>query len=555
MNRTYKFAASLLALCLIICGCSNGDRGEEREDFVEGGGRVKDGGTLVIGVQQEPEILNEAISSMVSGIYVCNLIFSKFVKHDDKMELVPDLIEEVPTVENGGISEDYLTYTYKLRRGVLWHDGTPVTSADVEFTAGIMVNPEINVGTRQGWDVIESVEAPDSHTVVFHLREVYANFASDCFYDESVLPRHLLADDANTGFIASDFHRNPVGSGPFKFVEWEPGSHMILEANRRYYGEGPHLDRIIIRFILEGNSLVMQLESGEIMGADNIPISAVDIVSALQGMRIYKTPALFLEHLDVNCGRPPLDDARLRRSISLAIDREEISDKIYGGVWIPAYSDEHPDSPYFSEAGRKYNTFNPSRAVRLLEEAGWTDSDGDGIRDKGGKPLELSITTTAGRLNRERTEAVLASQLAEVGISLKIGNHHPSVLFAGFDDKGVLSSGKYDLALYAFMAPPDPSTKETSYSEDFIPPTGQNYSYYKNDTLTALLSKGSSTVSFEERKELYDDIMEILARELPVIPLLWITQIDAMPRSLRNYRPNPTQSGDTWNANQWWLEE
>ena len=111
------------------------------------------------------------------------------------------------------------------------------------------------------------------------------------------------------------------------------------------------------------------------------------------------------------------------------------------------------------------------------------------------------------------------------------------------------------MALYAFLAPPDPSTKEGSYSERFLPPEGQNYSRIRNGRLTELLALGSKTVAFERRKEIYDEVAELLAEELPIIPLLWVTQLDAMPENLVNYRPNPTQSGDTWNASLWWLGE
>jgi peptide/nickel transport system substrate-binding protein len=116
-----------------------------------------------------------------------------------------------------------------------------------------------------------------------------------------------------------------------------------------------------------------------------------------------------------------------------------------------------------------------------------------------------------------------------------------------------LKRGDFDLALYAFLTPPDPSTKEGSYSSDFIPPKGQNHSRFRNARLTELLAGGSATVGFEERKKIYDEVALILAEELPVIPLLWVTQLDAMPESLENYRPNPTQSGDTWNAADWRL--
>jgi len=544
MRYTRRLIPCILVILLALPGCS----GQKEDD------KQVDGGRLVIGIQQEPEILNEAISSMVSGIYICNIIFSKFVKHNDSMELIPDLIREVPTVENGGISSDHLRYTYRLRPDATWHDGKPVTSADVKFTVELMKNPDINVGTRQGWDVIDSVETPDEHTVIFHLNRVYANFTGDCFYDESVLPEHLLSEYAGREFMKAPYHQKPVGSGPFIMKEWEHGSHMVFAANRDYYGEGPWLDEIVVKFIMEDNALLFQLESGGIMGADNVPSGMLDLLDDIKGVRKYRTPALFLEHLDLNCSRFPLDDARVRRAVSAAIHRESISEKIYNGLWIPAYSDEHPDSPYHTGIGREMNMYNPALSDSLLKEAGWVDRDGDGIRENEGRKLTLELSTTTGRTNRERTEVVLVEQLGRVGFDIKIRNYHPSVLFAGYDDHGILTRGKFDMALYAFMAPPDPSTKETSYSADFIPPDGQNYSHYRNDRLTGLLARGSASVSFREREELYHKIMKILAREMPVVPLLWITLVDVMPENLINYRPNPTQSQDTWNVAEWRLK-
>ena len=136
---------------------------------------------------------------------------------------------------------------------------------------------------------------------------------------------------------------------------------------------------------------------------------------------------------------------------------------------------------------------------------------------------------------------------------MKLGAN--SVLFGGFDEGGILKRGVFDIALYAILTPPDPSTKEGSYSAHFMPPTGQNYSRIDHERLTGLLSRGSETVAFEERKRIYDDIAVILARQAPTVPLLWVTQLDAMPERIHNYRPNPTQSGDTWNAGEWWLGE
>ncbi len=562
MRCRHWLATFLAAAFLLGCGGSEGEhaggKANNRQVASRGEGDAatpRSGGRLVIGMQQEPEILNEAVNSMVAGVYVCNLVFSKFVKHNDRMELVPDLITEIPTLENGGISPDHLTYTYHLRRDARWHDGEPVTSADVEFSYRVMMHPDINVETRQGWDVISRVETPDSFTVVFHLREIYVNFVGDCFYDESVLPGHMLEGHLGPGFQRAPFHRMPVGSGPFIVDEWSSGSHIRLVKNNDYYGPGPYLDEVIIKFVPEGNALVLQLETGEVMGIDNAPNTLLALLDRVPDITIHRNPALFNEHLDLNCDNGILSDRRVRRALAVAVDRDELSEKIYEGVWLPAYCDEHPNSPYYFDYGRRVNVFDPARAEKLLKEAGWIDRDGDGIREQGDRRLELSITTTTGNLNRERTEVLLQEQYRRIGVDLKIRNFHPTVMFASLDEGGILKNGRFDIALYAFLTPPDPSTKEGSYSARFLPPAGQNYSRIRHERLTDLLREGSRTVGFEPRKAIYDEVMKLVADEAPIVPLLWVTQLDAMPDNLRNYKPNPTQSGDTWNASEWWLEE
>jgi peptide/nickel transport system substrate-binding protein len=555
----------LCLVCLVAAGCSRDDKsGTESARSARGSGsprgaasgdqgRPVPGGRLVIGMQQEPEILNEAVNSMVADVYVCSLIFSKFVKYNDRMELVPDLIEKIPTVANGGISPDYLTYTYHLRKNARWHDGAPVTSYDAKFSYEVMVHPQINVETRQGWDIVDRVETPDSHTVVFHLREIYANFVGDCFYDESVLPRHLLERALGPDFQNADYHRHPVGSGPFVFKEWVPGSHIIVRANKDYYGSGPYLDEIVIKFIPDANSLVLQLQTGEVSGLDNAPTTLLKTVGAVPGARLYRNAALFNEHLDLNCESPILRDRLVRRALALATDRKEISDKIYDGIWQPAYGDDYPQSPYYVASVETLSAFDPAKAEELLKQAGWIDRRGGGIREKAGKPLKLTISTMTGNVNRERTEMVLKEQYRRVGVDLEIRNHHFSELYASFDEGGILRRGTYEIALYAVLMPPDPSTKDGSYSADFIPPKGQNFTRIRNEQLTRLLAAGNRTVSFDERKRIYDEVTAILTEEAPVVPLLWVTQLDCMPKALENYRPNPTQSGDTWNANEWWL--
>lgn len=545
-------------LCAGILACSSADETASRA----GGAAPSDsahgpvtGGRVIIGVQQEPEMLSEILNSMATNNLVCNLIFSKFVKYDDHYQLIPDLITEIPTVENGGISSDYLTYTYHLRPDARWHDGKPVTSADVTFTFDVIMDPKINVESREGWDVVARAEAPDERTVVFHLKRPYPDFASETFYDESVLPEHILREYRGEKFHSAPFHHAPVGSGPFKFESWTPGSHLVLVANNDYYGEGPYLDSIILKFVPTENALLVQLKTGEIDMFDNANINFISQLDQIAGVHVYRTPMLMYEHLDLNTENDVLKDRRVRRALGFATNKQEIAERIYNGLVRVAALDEFEESRYYSAAAAAQTSYDPVAARRLLLEAGWRDADGDGILDRGGKPLKLSISASAGQPNRERTELVLKEQWKQVGVDLQLDNYGPTVLYGTYEDGGILKRGKFDVAMYAWLSSPAPSRRDALYAASSIPPNGQNHPRFANADVTRLLEQGSTEPDSLARNSIYRRLQDILVEESPVIPLFWYTAIDPVSERLRNFRPNATQSADTWNAAQWYLAD
>jgi peptide/nickel transport system substrate-binding protein len=546
----------MAALFLLgACGSSGGDGRSASRRSAAADVDHPVGGRLVIGVQHEPEMLSDILHSTATNNMVANLIFSRFVKYTDELELVPDLITRLPTMDNGDISADHLSYTYHLRSDARWHDGMPVTSRDVLFTYQVIMDPGVNVESREGWDTIASVDTPDDTTVVFRLSRPYPDFVAETFYEESVLPEHLLADYAGKRFHSARFHHAPVGSGPFRFREWVPGSHLIVEANDDYYGEGPFLDQVILKFIPNENTLLVQLKTGEIDIFDNANISFIDQLLDLPGIKVYKTPMLMYEHLDLNMENEILADRRVRQALAYATNRKEIAERIYNGLVEPAPLDEFEASPYYNPDAAARVVLDLLRARLLLKRAGWADSDGDGILDRDGVPLRLEITATSGQPNRERAELVLRDQYRRIGVDLVIRNYNSAVLYGTYEDGGILKRGKFDIAMYAWLSSPRPATKEALYSASNIPPNGQNNPRINNRELTELLARGSTENDPERRREIYFRVSEILVEEVPVIPLFWYTSVDPCTDRLRNFRPNPTQSADTWNAATWYLAE
>jgi peptide/nickel transport system substrate-binding protein len=536
--------------------CDTGGEAEKNANdglrTVQSSGPVQ-GGRIVIGVQQEPEMLSEILNAMATNNLVCNLIFSKFVKYDEALNLIPDIIEEIPTIDNGGISSDHLSYTYRLRKDAFWHDGRPVTSADVKFTYEIIMNPKVNVESREGWDSVKLVETPDDNTIIFHLNHTYPDFVGETFYDESILPKHLLEKDAGERFHSSRFHHEPIGCGPFKFKQWMNGSHLIVERNDAYYGEGPYLNEIIFKFIPDVNSLLVQIKTGEIDLFHRADINFFNDLKSISGIKVYQTPMMMYEHIDFNTEHPILKDKRVRRAISYATNKKQIAERVYNGLVEIADLDEFPSSKYFNKEAAAEAQFNPLEARRLLRDAGWADDDGDGILEKDGKDLSLMITATSGQANRKRTQLVLREQYRDVGIDLSIRNYNSTVLYGTYEDGGILKRGKFDIGMYAWLSSPEPATKEALYSYKNIPPNGQNNPRFHHERISQLLQQGSNELDEAKRIAIYHEISNILVDESPVVPLFWYTSLNPCTIKLQNFKPNPTQSADTWNAATWYL--
>lgn len=512
------------------------------------------GNRLVIGLEQEPGMLNSALNAMVAGTYINNAIYGYFVKYDEKMNLVPDVLTELPTLENGGISADGLHYTYHLRPGLKWHDGHDFTADDVLFSVDAIMDSRHEVESRTGYDHIKTKTAPDPLTVVFDLTQPYAPFIESIFFSEGLMPKHLLAQHVGTHFGKAPFQRAPVGLGPYVFKEWIDGASISIVANPDYFRGKPAIDEITFKFIPDTNSLLVALKAGEVDGDDNAGTDQQAELKKIPWVEPYVTRQLMWEHVDMNTEDPILKDVRVRQAIQLAIDRDQISREIYEGNWPPAYGDTSEMLPYpwFNAKVKEIVRFDPVEAGRLLDEAGWKIGE-DGIRAKDGKRLELAISTTTERVQRIRCEEVLQQQLAAVGVELTIRNYASTVFFAPLEQDGVLKKGKYQLAIYAWVTSPDPN-KSSLYHSKEVPPQGQNNPRLRDKHLDELIDRGLVTVDSAARKPIYDEIQVVLATDVPMTPLVWRSDIDPMTRRLKNFKPNPTQNGDTWNIGEWALE-
>ena len=436
---------------------------------------------------------------------------------DGENNPVPVLVTEIPSADNGGISEDGRTITFMLRDDILWSDGTPLTSEDFVFTYEMNVEPANTVNSTYPYDQIESIEAPDPQTVVVTFTEPFAPWLATLWH--SILPAHVLRpvfEEAGS-LDEAEWNLSPtVGIGPYRFEEWESGSFARFVRNENWHGTPANIDEIFFRFVPDDASQVAALQNGE---GDLGTFIAYSDVPTLQdaGIGIVTQPSgynegwfLFLGDEQIP-GHPALQDVNVRQAIAMAIDRETLNQDLLLGltsppesVWdsLPAYT--NPDlTPW---------PYDPAAANALLDEAGWVDSNGDGTRDKDGEELILVHGTTTREV-RQDAQAVFQQQLAEVGIGLELQSFDSGIFFGGYADGGPPYTGELDIAQWS-DAPFFPDPDHYYWLCDEIPtddaPDGGNFQRICDEELDALFQAQATQTNVEERQATFHEIDRIM---------------------------------------------
>jgi peptide/nickel transport system substrate-binding protein len=496
---------------------------------------------LIVGYDREPDTLNRFSTHILEDTMIC--ISEGLTVWNEKMETVPVLAEVVPSPENGlarVLEDGRLEVTWKLRPGVLWHDGEPFTSKDVAFTVETINDPGYNPESTEGFDLIESVATRGDLSAIVTYRRVYAAY-QDQFW-RGALPRHLLEGKDLNAFPGYD--RKPIGTGPYKVEEWRTGEYLLLARNESYWRGAPAIEKILFRFLPSSNTRMNQLRSGEVHVVDNVPLDKVDEAEAAQGIRVSRTMGNSYAHVALNLREvPAFRDRRVRQALAHAIDRRAIVEDVLDSVVTVVDSVIQPMSWAFNPDVEAYR-YDPARARELLREAGYEDRNGDGIVEKDGVPLAFPGTTRSGHAEWEMVLQVIQSQLKAVGVGMDIRNYEPTML-------GELwFTGKLPFFLSAWTLPADPEIT-LFYASDRTPPAGRNIYYYENEELTRLLYASDETIDRGRRRELLFQAQEILAREVPEIPLYNRTIVSAFPETLRGVKPNPTNAGLFWNVHEW----
>jgi len=472
-------ALLLAALALVLSGCAPKLPIDE--------------GTLVIALPGAPTSIDPRLATDAYGEQVLQMTHAFLIKRDGAGNPVPDLAE---TWEERSPTE----IVFRMRKGARFHDGREVTSADVRYTFEWILDPKNRSPHRATYETISRIETPDPRTVVFHLKEPFAPFLVGMA--RGIVP----AGSGARGYT-------PVpGAGPYKVDDFQPDEGVALSRFDGYHGRSPAIAKVIVKFIPDSNVRFLELKKGSV----NFVLNGVDpdlLPAALKNpnLAMEEAPGSNVSYLGFHLRDRILSDARVRRAIALAIDREAIVRTIWkdhadlaDSILAPAF--------WAHAEGLPPLRHDPAEAKRLLDLAGYRDPDGDGPKPR----FTLTYKTSQNELRR-RVAAVIQEQLRQVGIAVEIQSREWGTFFSD------VRQGNFQLYSLTWVGIADPDIYHYAFHSSQVPPEGANRGRYANPELDRLVEQGRREPSRPKRKEIYRKVQLLLFRDLPVFPL-WINR-------------------------------
>ncbi|RNB87689.1 ABC transporter substrate-binding protein [Brevibacillus fluminis] len=417
---TKTLAVVILSLLLLTACSSNQTATNSTPGSEQTADKPGFGGTLRIGMTADPDTLNPLVSNTTPGNWVNSLIYPHLMTMNIEGNKVPDIADSVQ------VSNDGKLVTFKLRSGLHWQDGQPLTSADVKFTGEYLVKHKLQ-WTSEIFDQVESVETPDELTVTYKLKQPYPSFVGTVGYWIRIVPKHIwekVSDPKNFD------NKEPIGAGPFAFVKWEKGQYVELKAANEWFSapeRRPYLDKVIFKIYPDINTMVLALQADEIdVTAQDIPMSAVRQLETNEAIQIVQTPSLGYAYYSFNLNpkRAPLptQDKNFRLAMAMATDKKTIINVGLEGAGIDI---DTPISPVFADwvnPKAKAPAYDVAKAKELLAKAGYKDSDGNGIinapEQYGGKDVELKLMYDSANAFHQKIAKILVKNASEISVKL-----------------------------------------------------------------------------------------------------------------------------------------
>ena len=506
MGTKLMMIVLVLMLAIAATGCGGGKTASNELN------------SFTLGSSTAFDTMNPLSSYMQVTYEFFMLVYDSLVKYDENYNAVPDLAKE------WSVSDDGLTWTFKLQEGVKWHDGQPFTSADVKFTYELMLNTGLGYMYSSYLTGITDIQCPDDLTVILVTEEPKANMLMNT---TPILPEHIFSAIPEEE-LETWANENPVGTGPYKFDSTGPNFVKIVK-NTDYFGTQPAIDEFIFVDYENADSLAQALMLGEIDGATNLNTAQMQQLSEDKNVSVISGEERGFMQIGVNCwtdaasgGDPLLLDKNIRQAIELAINKQKIVDMAYNGQGTVGTTMINPgDFFHYEPAADELRDYDVEAAKALLETSGYTDTNGDGFRENAeGAPLEFDLITISDNLEEVKSGQMIAADLADAGIKINNVTMDSGALYDS------IVAGNYDMFIWGWGADVDPTVIMGLLTTDQI--GGNNEPFFSNARYDELFIAQQAEMDADKRKEMVQEMQQIVYEEAPYIILIYSNNIQAI---------------------------
>jgi peptide/nickel transport system substrate-binding protein len=535
------------------------------------------GGQVIFADWQEATEFNQYYQAQVTEANLTSATQGGLVTSTNDFKYAPDQAVEIPTLDNGGVKvpgdgSDAMTVTWKLRPGLLWSDGSPLTCDDYKFTQTWIMdkgNTGLYAG-RSGYEDVTAFDCTDPQTIVLHFGKIYEGYITmyPVPLPKAYMSKFTVKDDvAHKGMGAKDMPNVPV-SGPFKYKSVTSGAEIRLVRNDNYtnpWDQKPaNLDTLIFKWYGDADAMIAGYKGGEFDIANDLNDADLPKI-ADQGDQVKQLDSLTYEFLRPNwnpdtCSPKitdrgkgcPVSDPAIREAIRWAVNKDEINTRLLGGAAAIAVTNVSPNAWFYS-APPAYS-FDPEKAKSVLDAAGWVPG-ADGVRAKNGLKANIELCTTTRQV-RQDTLALVSSYLKNVGIASTVNAVSPNDIFASYNEATAqtpcaLSKSTYDVAEHAFSVPLDPNANYATYHSSQLEPDGGNDGYIKDPDVDRILEGVKDTVDFSKIQSLMAEWQQVYVNKTIEIPLYFRKEVYLVNPKVTNFTGNPTSQGPTWNTYDW----
>ena len=536
--------------------------------------------TLKLLYWQAPTILNPHLSTGFKDAEASRIALEPLASHGVDGELIPFLAEEIPSKEKGTVGEDGKSVTWQLKKDIKWSDGEPFTAKDVVFTYEFIKNPKAGSTSLNYYQQIDQVEATDDHTVKVTFKQPTPAWDSPFVGGQGmILPYHIYKDYTGEKARQAPANLKPVGTGPYRVVDFKPGDIVVYEANPNYRNAA---DLAFAKVELKGGGdavsaarAVLQTQEADFAYNLQVESSILEEIQKAGKGQVLATPGALIERILLNQTDPNkatsegeksslkhphpfLTDKKVRQAITLATDRETISKQLYGVTGEA--------TPNFLVLPKTYLSpnnvieYNLEKAKKLLDEAGWKDTNGNGTRDKNGQEMQIIFQTSANLL-RQKTQEIVKQGLQSIGIGVELKSIDASVFFSSAPENIETIEHFYaDLQMVTTgNNSPQPDAYFKTYTCQSIPQkannwSGENYSRYCNPQYDKLWQQATIELKPEKRQKLLIALNDLLIKDYIVIPLIHRSDVVGVSQRLLGVEVSPWER-NTWKIAEWKLEK